>query len=56
MSKNIESEFTAERCTLSMYTLKLNGSSVPSIIDDMDEEERVLLLNHCPLSEWKNMG
>jgi hypothetical protein len=49
-------KFTAERCTLSMYTLKLNGSSTPSIIDDMDEDERVLLLNSCPLSGWKNMG
>jgi hypothetical protein len=42
-----------------MYTLKLNGSSAPSapsIIDDKDEEERVLLLNRCPLSEWKNIG
>jgi hypothetical protein len=39
-----------------MYTLKLNGSSAPSIIDDMDEEERVLLLNSCNPSEWKNMG
>jgi hypothetical protein len=55
MSKNIEREFTAEQCTLSMYTLKLNGSSASPTIDDMDEPEIVLLIR-CPQSEWKNMG
>jgi hypothetical protein len=53
--KSRKGSFTAERRTLSMYTLKLNGSSASSKTDDMEDIERVLL-NCRPLSGWKNMG
>ena len=53
MSKMSDEKLT-ERRTLSMYTLKLNGSSASSKIDEMDEEERAL--NRRPPPDPKDTG